>query len=274
MSMVLGYLPCSDLEAFHQCNSTCRETILSLTSYCRVLSHAPTILSILKKTELDKIFTIEEVYQTLVTRGCTVCGKFSKLVFLPSFTRCCQTCAETQSKFMPITTKGAKMAFSVTKEALNSLPHMKIIPNVYTNGEGSIKSCKKSITLLSRNIAQKLRNPSHVVTDPKYDPARMAMTSIKSYQRYMAITPLPYFSRQKGVVEGSFHCGGCVLRATGHNACIVLRDKNFQTMEEVEAAFVMLPDNSIPCLIQKQRISCASARWRKASSRRKARRRQ
>ena len=251
MSMVIRLLSCADLEGIRQCCRAGRETVLAINSYSRVLSHAPTILSVLKITQLDKSFTIEEVHHTLVNRGCTTCGQFGGFVFLPSFTRCCQNCAETNANFMPISAHAAKKAFGIkSQRALDSLPHMKTMPNFYTTNDGSYKNCsKRSITLLSRDLAQKLRNPSHVI-NPKHDPVYVAENTIRAYQRYMAITPLPWYCSTTGYVEHGLRCGGCILRAKGHNRCQVFTGTLFRNVEEMEVAFEILPDESIPCSIR------------------------
>lgn len=245
MVMVIRLLSCADLETLHQCCPVGRQTVLSLISYSRVLYYAPAILSVLKETQLAKSFTIAEIHQTLITRACATCGKFGGFVFLPSFTRCCQDCAETNPRFMPISANGAQKAFGIkSKKALDSLPHMKTIPNVYTNKDGAIKNCKNSITLLSRDMAQKIGNPSHV------DPTYVVKNTIKAYQRYMAITPLPYYNPLGGFVERGLRCGGCIQRARWHKKCTVFTGTIFNSVEEMEAAFEILPDESIPCSIQ------------------------
>lgn len=217
---VFRHLTCGDLEALHSCSTGGRLAVLAFPPYYTLLRHAPTLLAVLMETRLARSFTITQIYETFVSPLCTNCSHFGGYVFLPSLTRCCMHCAETDIKFLPISRDGAKNEFGVKgKKIFDSLPQLNVIEGDYSSTHGEIKYYTQRLTLFSREVVEKLRNPMHVLHLARYSQKDVGDNGVKAHQRYMALTPLPCFLPKSASLEKGLYCAGCALRAKEHAFC-------------------------------------------------------
>lgn len=220
LRMAFRHLSCGDLEALHSCSTGGRMAVLAFPLYHILLRRAPTILAILKETQLARFFTITHIYETFTSPLCTNCGHFGGYVFLPSFTRCCLHCAETEIKFMPLSREGARVEYGVKgKKILESLPHLNNIVGYYSTLLGQVKYYTQHLTLLSRELVEKVRDPQHIQRYPRQCRRIVGDSSIKAYQRYMTLTPLGCYIPKSDSVERGVYCAGCDLRAKEHSFC-------------------------------------------------------
>ncbi|MCJ1462433.1 hypothetical protein MMC07_001034 [Pseudocyphellaria aurata] len=220
LCVVFRHLTCEDLEALHSCSTGGRLAVLAFPQYGALLRHAPTLLAVLMETGLARSFTITHIYETFVSSLCTNCGHFGGYVFLPSFSRCCMHCAETNIKFLPISRDGAKNEFGVKgKRVFDSLPQLSVIEGDYSSFHGEIKFYTQRLTLFSREMVEKLRNPKHELHLARYSQKDVGDNSVKAHQRYMALTPLPCFLPKSASMEKGLYCAGCALRAKEHTFC-------------------------------------------------------
>lgn len=219
--MVLGHLTCEDLKALSCCSIGSRIAILAFNPYRRLLEHVPAILSILKETGLARSFTITKIYKTFASTLCTTCGQFGGYVFLPSFTRCCRHCAETEPKFLPISREGAKKEYGVKgKRILDRLPQLSTIQGFYSSFHGEIKYHTKKLILLSRELIEKRRDTDHPVPFARQSRRLIGDDKVQAHQRYMALAPLPCYIPQSDSMEKGVYCAGCALRAKEHLPCL------------------------------------------------------
>lgn len=220
LCMVFRDMTCEDLEVLHSCSTGGRIAILAFPLYHTLLKYAPTILAILKETGLARSFTVTKIYETFTSSLCTACGEFGGYVFLPSFTRCCLYCAETELKFLPISRDGAKTEFGVKgKKILDSLPQLKSIEGYYNSVMGDIKYYTQHLILFNRELVKTKRHPHHVLAWARHSQRHVGENSIKAHQRYMALTPLPCFMPKSASVERGVYCAGCAIRAKEHYGC-------------------------------------------------------
>lgn len=218
--MVFSHLTCGDLEALHSCSTGGRMAVLSFPLYHALLKYAPTILAILKETRLARTFTVAQIYETFTSSLCTTCGHFGGYVFLPSFTRCCIHCAETEMKFLPISRDGARIEFGVKgKKVFDRLPQLSNIEGYYSSCLGEIKYYTQRLTLFSRELVEKTRNPKQKLDYGSQRRLYSIESSFQTYQRYMALTPLACFIPKSGSMETGVYCVGCDLRAKEHGLC-------------------------------------------------------
>ena len=211
LCMVFQNLTCDDLETLHGTSTGGRIAVLAFPQYHDLLKHFPTILAILKETRLARSFTITQIYDTFKSPLCTTCSQFGGFVFLPSFTRCCMKCAETKSKFLPISREGARLEFGVKgKKILDGLPQLNNIEGYYSSLRGEVKYYTQRLGLYSRALVKKLRDPDHIPRYPLRSP------SVKAHQRYMALTSLPCFIPESASMEKGVYCAGCDIRAREH----------------------------------------------------------
>lgn len=216
LCMVFQHLTCDDLETLHGTSTGGRIAVLNFPQYHNLLKHFPTILAILKETRLSRSFTIAQIYETFKSPLCTTCSQFGGYVFLPSFTRCCMNCAETRSRFLPISRHGARTEFGVKgKKTLDGLPQLNNIEGYYSSLRGEIKYYTQRLALYSRELVKKLRDPHHTPAQSSIGhPPRSH--SFKAHQRYMALTSLPCFIPKSASMEKGVYCAGCDIRAREH----------------------------------------------------------
>lgn len=219
LGMVFRNLTCNDLEALHSSSTGGRIAVLGFPQYHNILMHAPSLLAILKKTQLARSFSITTVYETFVSTLCMSCGHFGGYVFLPSFTRCCIYCAENLPKFLPISRASAKTEFGVKgKKILDGLPQFNTIQGWYSTFCGDVKHYKQHMTLFSHQLVYKIAHPDDT-SFIRYDRKSVSHGTMKAYQRYMALTPFPSFIPKSASMERGLYCAGCALRAKEHGHC-------------------------------------------------------
>ena len=219
--MVFQHLTCQDLEGLHSSSTGGRIAVLAFPRYHTLLTHAPTILAILKVTRLARSFTITKVYDTFTSTLCTTCGQFGGYVFLPAFARCCMRCAEHDPEYMPISRETARKDYGVKgKKILDSLPQCKTIEGYYSSYYGKIQYFTQQLYLLSRGMVGAVGTPNHVRKVPRPVRSYLGENWKKAYQRYMALTPLPSFIPKSASMAEGVYCAGCVVRAREHaNVC-------------------------------------------------------
>lgn len=207
------------------CSTGGHIAVLGFSPYYSLLKYAPAILAILKETHLARSFNIMKVYETFTSSLCANCGQFGGYVFLPSFTRCCLDCAETNLKFLPISRKGAETEFGVKgKRIFYNLPQLAVIQGLYSSGRGTTKQYSQNLTLFSRELVEELSNPNHVHR-ARHSWRNWGNNSRKMHQRYMALTPLPCFIPKSASIEEGLYCASCALKAKySHTAKHSLHD--------------------------------------------------
>lgn len=234
LCMVFPHLTCADLEALHCCSTGGRIAVLACFQYSALLNHAPKILAILKETGLDRWFTIGQIFETFTSPLCTTCGRFGAYVFLPSFTRCCMLCAETDMKYMPVSRNEARIEFGVKrKKVLDGLPQLSNIEGYYSSFSGQIKYYTQRLSLISRELAEQVRSPKHRLDFPRQSMRYVGENSVQAHQRYMALTPLPCFIPKSGSIENGVYCSGCDLRAKEHGFCKGTHMGEYRTYQKI-----------------------------------------
>ena len=220
LCMVMGNLTCKDLEAFHSCSTGGRIAVLAFPKYHRLLEHEPTIFTILKKTRLAGSFTITKIYETFASTLCSKCGQYGGYVFLPSFTRCCIHCAETELEFLPISRDGAGKQFGVKgKSLLDNVPQLRTLRGYYSSLHGKTPYYKYHPVMFSREAIRNVRCPGHRVALARHRQSYIGDHSIKAHQRYMAIIPFSCYISKSASLAKALYCAGCALRAWEHLPC-------------------------------------------------------
>lgn len=217
LCMVFQDLTCNDLESLYSCSTGLHMAVLAFPQYQHLLKHIPTVLAILKETRLAQSFTIRQIYETFVSPLCTNCGQFGGYVFLPSFSRCCIHCAETELKFLPISRDGARKEFGVRgRKIFDSLPHLHTIKGKYNSFHGEIHHYKRRLVLFDRELVEMSRHPKHTLASHRLSQEYVAFNFIQTHQRYMALTTLPCYIPRSTSIEEGLYCAGCDVRAREH----------------------------------------------------------
>ncbi|MCJ1462371.1 hypothetical protein MMC07_000971 [Pseudocyphellaria aurata] len=217
VGMVLEHLTLGDLEAVSSCSTGARLAVVAFPAFYNLLEYAPEILATLKITQLARSFAVKQIYETFTSFECTNCGQFGGYVFLPSFSRCCLHCAETELKFLPMSRDGARIEFGVTrKKIFDRLPKLNNILGEYSASKGEIKEYSTRRSFFARDQVAQFRKPHHPSTDVRPGQKFAGDTLIRAKERYMCLTPLPRFFPKSNRLEKGVCCAGCDHRALEH----------------------------------------------------------
>lgn len=205
LRIIFTQLSFHDLQSVKAVNTHMHSQVVSVPEYQRIKAYAPVLHSALWITNLSEYFSISRIYDLLISSNCTVCGQFGPYVFLPGLQRCCQRCADYEMEFMPTSQAAAKKQFGVRNRDMKLLPKLLSMGGTYCSSTGEPKKYKGKRTLVSRAEARKLGSK---------DPGNadwIAYKDVRSYQRNMALLPLPILLPKEGSVDRGLQCKGCMV---------------------------------------------------------------
>ena len=173
--MVLLAVPYKDLVVFMAVNSAAFNFVMSIPEFRILNNYGRNFLHLLSKVHLGGCFSIADVFEVFTTPSCSYCASFGGYVFLPGLVRCCQICAESDYRTIPISKSLAQKkisdgGFKLTSQMIDNLPIMTTIPGRYA--ESSKRRINKSwrqkpIQLLSRPLAEAAMIKGILQADPK-----------------------------------------------------------------------------------------------------------
>ncbi|KAF5674110.1 hypothetical protein FCIRC_7879 [Fusarium circinatum] len=89
---IVSQLDIDSFRRFRQVSRRARYLSTAITTYRRVLRHAPDALNELRRTDLSGYVSYSDIYSALTTTKCAFCGLFGDFLFLPTAKRCCFKC--------------------------------------------------------------------------------------------------------------------------------------------------------------------------------------
>ncbi|KAF5985417.1 hypothetical protein FBULB1_2912 [Fusarium bulbicola] len=89
---IVSQLDIDSFRRFRQVSRRARYLSTAISTYRRVLRHAPDALNALRRTDLSGYVSYSDVYSALTTTKCAFCGLFGDFLFLPTAKRCCFEC--------------------------------------------------------------------------------------------------------------------------------------------------------------------------------------
>ena len=158
--MILSAIPYDALLAFMAVNSTALSIVMAIREFRILNKYGRNVLRMLSKVHLQNCFSIVDVCEVFTSPSCSYCTSFGAYVFLPGLVRCCQSCAESDWRLIPVSKNLAQHNFSnagfnLTPQMVANLPVMKTIPGTYAATTIADKSkYKGQIHLLSRPLAE------------------------------------------------------------------------------------------------------------------------
>ncbi|KAI9699135.1 MAG: hypothetical protein M1836_003324 [Candelina mexicana] len=236
---ILQSLDLQSLTALRAVNIRSRTIIDSYLPYKTIVSHAPNSIRALLGTQLASHFTSQQIYNTLCSDRCFLCGDTGPFLYLLSCSRVCFPCIIDAPELLPITSNTAKEAYALDTASLRSLPTLRSLPGVYS--QLWIKSPKR-IQLVEKSVAQAAGVALHgssqamedMVTHRKQEQAAAYETrkaraatnpSIKcrtpscftqrfdsqgaNTHRFLGIMRFPSLNRVTSRLEWSSSCNGC-----------------------------------------------------------------
>ncbi|KAF2670744.1 hypothetical protein BT63DRAFT_371285 [Microthyrium microscopicum] len=188
------------LLAFRGVNRRARILIESLEPYRQVLEHCPYIIGACVATEAYS-FSINHLYNSLITSECATCGNFGEHLYLITCQRVCSTCYLKKKAYLPITATAARRAGTSNKR-LTQLPHFTSLPGRYTAGK---LMHKKRTKYFDRTAVEQEADPAlwTKATEKERD-----FGSVEPV-RYKAIISAPYLGPSAGDVQWGLTCLAC-----------------------------------------------------------------
>ena len=173
--MVLLAMPYEGLVAFMAVNSAAFNVVTNIPEFRILTKYGRNVLRMLSKVHLHNCFSIADVCEVFTSPSCSCCVSFGGYVFLPGLVRCCQSCAESDYRLIPISESVAQKeirlaGFNLTPQMLADLPVMTTIPGRYAPSSSTPLDrtrYKKQRHLLSRPLAEAAMIKRILQTDPK-----------------------------------------------------------------------------------------------------------
>lgn len=128
---VLNLLDFQSLSRISRVSLRGMKTIEALSSYRDIMTHCPTILAALGKTQLLRFHSAALLRQVLLEEICASCFEFGAFLFLPTCERICFECLLQNYAFRLTTVAFAKRWFALTDDQLQRIPIMRSIPGYY-----------------------------------------------------------------------------------------------------------------------------------------------
>jgi len=196
----------------------------SFNHYKLILLKAPQAVAALEKTGIASHFSVDDLFHTLSTPSCHVCGQFGTYRWIPECVRCCFPCM-TKPELLPMTERDARAAFGLTKSGFI----MATLPAIYTSFQRPY--CRKRY-LLSRERARQAAVVIHGGEEELAEYVNNGTSNAKiAYDqrvvkrgrgvndptRFMSVVPLPCLDSSSRITRAGLACQGCHYRTRGRN---------------------------------------------------------
>ena len=205
---VCGALDIKSLFSFRSVNRRARQIVTAYPPYVQVVKHALKTLCVVFRCGTAYHFTMLNLFTTLCSKTCLVCGWFGNFICLPTCSRCCFECI---SKGVPelsmIARSRAKARYDISETALRRLvPSFRSLPGIYTLLQ--VKHTRRVGLVAEMDLRRALSLSS--TPDPwlRHRSHINARESKYTYT-FMATTTLPYLNIRTGTVEHGISCKGC-----------------------------------------------------------------
>lgn len=182
-----------------------RTVLDALPAFHNMAKHGIDALCALLRSGLGPTVTLEEFYQALCTRNCTLCGScFAGFVTLMPFTRCCYNCIMDQPEVGLVGAYALKgIISSASYAAVNSLPTFYSFEGYY----GSVPMLHMAQPLVkftdaARLAAKEVNNRVH---------------RLFRNMGLMGAVAMPWYNQEIDEAEQGLGCAGCKNAADNNN---------------------------------------------------------
>lgn len=216
IAMIIPQLDIHSYFRFRQLNRRARLVSAEyLKEYTIIAAHGLEGLRGLLRGNLDHRFTIIDLYRTLITRDCLLCGGFGGFLYIPSNTRCCFRCINQAEELSLLSTtmfyKCAGVRASEAKPYLLAST-LRTVPGHYAR---MTKPAKRNKYLISVEAALEALAAHEVVCRPNFPPVTYSRDDPSVERRRMACTALPWYDPLTAEIERGVNCKGCLRRDNG-----------------------------------------------------------
>lgn len=196
-----------DLLSLFNLRQTCirlRQMVHSLKQYKLVVQHGLNLFCALLRTQHAIHVTLPDVYSTLCTWDCEICGNFAGFVFLPTWTRCCYPCLKLKKRTEMYSTSSAPRLFKLTESEMEQLTVFRTLPGLY----GGTNTVDKFLSESHEDLVSSYQIQE--ITGKRY----WCMSDERRMLTLMVSCALPYYHEATGHVERGMTCYGCDLGST------------------------------------------------------------
>lgn len=243
LAMILGALDIKSIACFARVSLRAHSLVQSEPAYRDLATVAPHVLLALGATGLLGTHSLANLHDALRTERCAHCIYYGPFLFLPTCERCCWNCLRYNTSLWVLSPADAENYFCLSKQHLEQLPSINIIPGTYgTPGRlvterGKLFTVKAARTLglavhgfaetMMRAMVRRCKIvqlvekgrylQSHSNGLSNHDPLLvLTQKNVPSNDCFgMASIPFPSLSKT-GTIEEGLWCCGCELTRNLH----------------------------------------------------------
>ncbi|KAL8710555.1 MAG: hypothetical protein Q9225_007271 [Loekoesia sp. 1 TL-2023] len=158
-------------------------------------------------------WSLEQLFDVLTRSSrCAGCNGFGAYLYIPTFERVCQGCAESNILFLPIEVHAASYHGVLTDAQIERIPKKwTIIPGSCNPILRPVESTNLEVTVVSWKAVVSMRGDRVFYM---YSRNR----DHNFFLRWMSIVELPYFAETSGQIEFGIRCPGCEVEKNKHEA--------------------------------------------------------
>ncbi|KAI8689703.1 hypothetical protein LRP88_14003 [Fusarium phalaenopsidis] len=239
--IIISQLDLASLHALRRTNRRAAELLYSHSEYNTLITHAWDAVRGAQCIDTAKIITCKQLHEKLCTEKCDGCGDFGGYLYLLTCKRVCFVCFSERKCYFPVPPSLACRKYWISSEVVDTLPHMKVMPGVYSPARVASVESVFVDSESALNAGLEIHGSSDVMTetviekemerineysrrryeaafseeDPKpfVEPPEVFLSRcderVNNPHRFLAIVPAPWFNKSKQLTEQGFHCIGC-----------------------------------------------------------------
>ncbi|KAI8679458.1 F-box domain-containing protein [Fusarium keratoplasticum] len=239
--IIISQLDLASLHALRRTNRRAAELLYSHSEYNTLITHAWDAVRGALCINTAKIITCKQLHEKLCTEKCDGCGDFGGYLYLLTCKRVCFVCFSERKRYFPVPPSLACRKYWISSEVVDTLPHMKVMPGVYSPARVASVESVFVDSESALNAGLEIHGSSDVMTetviekemerineysrrryeaafseeDPKpfVEPPEVFLSRcderVNNPHRFLAIVPAPWFNKAKQLTEQGFHCIGC-----------------------------------------------------------------
>ena len=181
-----------------------RQAVGWLNEYRTVVRHGLNTFCALLRTEIARDVSLNDFYDALCTRDCALCGNFSGVMSLLTWTRCCFRCLEDAPEIQVGTAEAIQKKFHFTQAEVRQLKSFNTLPGLYSSLQCLNTVPIKLVSLRQAYLISGRPQPPKMRQD-------FYLHQASQQHNFMGACALPYFEKRTGKVDHGGCCAGCQL---------------------------------------------------------------
>ncbi|KAH0606176.1 uncharacterized protein H6S33_003837 [Morchella sextelata] len=209
--------------AMRQVNSYAKSVVEIIPAFNSTRKYAPHAFQAILLTGACTLFTIQDLFNVLVTPGCHLCGAFSAQLYLPSLSRCCTNCLELSPSLETMKIFIAQDLFGLTGKQIKEMTGVVNGIAGWYHDYTMYSSVKSTPTLVSRAMVEaaairfhggRLEMERFVENRIKNVKSRRFHTKPQEewHTRKRATVQFPLLDIKSGETADGIYCRGCQLK--------------------------------------------------------------